>query len=119
MHTEIISGLEGLSGNRIKPAHIPRVQNFGKEINQVQKINDIFDSWIKNNQVLKSFIGCGKGELKMGTSSIFDGPVKSLLPSDYDDFDDNNSLEDADSLEGNDGEKPQGSPYRWKDAKDT
>ena len=54
----------------------------------------------------------------MGTSSIFDGPVKSLLPSDYDDFDDNNSLEDADSLEGNDGEKPQGSPYRWKDAKD-
>lgn len=61
VHTEIISGLEGLSGNRIKPAHIPRVQNFGKEINQVQKINDIFDSWIKNNQVLKSFIDAERG----------------------------------------------------------
>lgn len=54
----------------------------------------------------------------MGTSSIFDGPVKSLLPSDYDDNDDNYSPEDADSPEDNDEEKPQGTPYRWKDAKD-
>ena len=54
----------------------------------------------------------------MGTSSIFDGPVKSLLPSNYDDIDDNYSPEDADSPEDNDEEKPQGTPYRWKDAKD-
>ena len=54
----------------------------------------------------------------MGTSSIFDGPVKSLLPSDYDDLDDNDSAEDADSPDGNDEEKSQGIPYRWKDAKD-
>lgn len=57
----------------------------------------------------------------MGTSSIFDGPVKSLLPSDYDDFDDNNSPEDTNSPDMPDdlgNENPQGSPYRWKDAKD-
>lgn len=53
----------------------------------------------------------------MGTSSIFDGPVKSLLPSDYDDLDDNNSLDDADSPGVFDDEDPQGIPYRWKDAK--
>lgn len=54
----------------------------------------------------------------MGTSSIFDGPVKSLLPSDYDDNYDNDSSEDADSPEDNVEEKPQGTRYRWKDAKD-
>ncbi len=54
----------------------------------------------------------------MGTSSIFDGPVNSLLPSDYDDLDDNDTPEDTDSPEDVDEKKPQAIPYRWKDAKD-
>jgi hypothetical protein len=47
----------------------------------------------------------------LGTSSIFNGPVKSLLPSDYDDFDDNNSPDELND------ESPQGIPFRWQDAK--
>lgn len=54
----------------------------------------------------------------MGTSSIFDGPVKSLLPSDYDDSDENNSPEDQDTPDELAVEEPQVIPYRWKDAKD-
>lgn len=45
----------------------------------------------------------------MGTSSIFGGPVRSLLPSDYDD---DNSQDDLNE------EDPREIPYRWKDAKD-
>ena len=56
VHTEIIIGLDAVSGIRIKPSHIPRVQNFGKEINQSQKINELFDNWVKNNPALKPFI---------------------------------------------------------------
>jgi predicted KAP-like P-loop ATPase len=61
VHTEIICGLEAISGTRIKPSHIPRVQTFGNEINQAQKINELFDSWIKNNQALKTFIDVERG----------------------------------------------------------
>lgn len=56
----------------------------------------------------------------MGTSSIFDGPVKSLLPSDYDDSDENNppeGQEPSDTTEDLDEENPQGILFRWKDAK--
>ena len=61
VHTEIINGLDAVSGTRIKPSHIPRVMNFGKEINQTQKVDEIFDSWIKNNQALKTFIDAERG----------------------------------------------------------
>ena len=57
----------------------------------------------------------------MGTSSIYDGPVKSLLPGDYNDFDDNNPEDDQehpDIPEDLDEENPQWVPCRWKDAKD-
>jgi hypothetical protein len=48
----------------------------------------------------------------MGTSSIFNGPVKPLLPDDYDDASD----------DGEDNDTPPDSekhpvPYKWKDAK--
>ena len=56
-----INGLDAVSGTRIKPSHIPRVMNFGKEINQTQKVDEIFDSWIKNNQALKTFIDAERG----------------------------------------------------------
>ncbi len=55
-HIAIIRGLEALSGTRIKPSHIPRVWNFAKEINQVQKINEILDEWIKHNPEIKPII---------------------------------------------------------------
>lgn len=55
-HIAIIRGLETLSGTRIKPSHIPRVWNFAKEINQVQKINEILDEWIKHNPEIKPII---------------------------------------------------------------
>ena len=61
VHTEIINGLDAVSGTRIKPSHIPRVMNFGKEINQIQRVDEIFDSWIKNNQALKTFIDAERG----------------------------------------------------------
>lgn len=61
VHTEIINGLDAVSGTRIKPSHIPRVMNFGKEINQTQRVDEIFDSWIKNNQALKTFIDADRG----------------------------------------------------------
>ncbi|WP_407182672.1 KAP family P-loop NTPase fold protein [Marinilactibacillus psychrotolerans] len=61
VHTEIINGLDAVSGTRIKPSHIPRVMNFGKEINQTQRVDEIFDSWIKNNQALKTFIDAERG----------------------------------------------------------
>ena len=57
----------------------------------------------------------------MGTSSIYDGPVKSLLPGDYNDFDDNNPEDDQehpDTPEDLGEENPQWIPCRWKDAKD-
>ena len=53
----------------------------------------------------------------MGTSSIFDGPVKSLLPIDYDDNnspEDTNAPNETDDLDGYDLQK---SLYRWKDSK--
>lgn len=61
VHAEIINGLDAVSGNRIKPSHIPRVQSFGNEINQLSKINELFDSWIKNNQGLKTFVEAERG----------------------------------------------------------
>lgn len=61
VHKEIINGLDAVSGTRIKPSHIPRVMNFGKKINQTQKVDEIFDSWIKNNQALKTFIDAERG----------------------------------------------------------
>ncbi|HHX67669.1 MAG TPA: hypothetical protein GX708_06380 [Gallicola sp.] len=59
----------------------------------------------------------------MGTSSIFDGPVKNLLPNDYDDLDEIDSPDDLDQdptdiPDNPDEEEVQGIPYRWKDAKD-
>lgn len=53
----------------------------------------------------------------MGTSSIFDGPVKSLLPSDYDDLDEGDFPEDLEPTDGLDEDGLKGVPYRWKDAK--
>ncbi len=56
VHSEIINGLQALNGIRIKPSFIPRVKNFGKEIKQTEKIDEIFDRWIKDNSKLKSII---------------------------------------------------------------
>lgn len=57
----------------------------------------------------------------MGTSSIFDGPVKSLLPGDYEEPDGNYPAEDQESPytpDDLDEEGFQGISFRWKDAKD-
>lgn len=56
----------------------------------------------------------------MGTSSIYDGPVKSLLPKDYDNIDDNSAedQEHKDIPENLDKANSHWVPYRWKDAKD-
>lgn len=54
-----------------------------------------------------------KGRGSMGTSNIFYGPVKPLLPDGYDDASDDG--EDDDTTP--DSEKPLVSLYRWKDAK--
>lgn len=61
VHTDIITGLEALSGVRIKPSHIPRIRNFGIEIKQIQKIDEIFDQWISDNPSLKSLIEVERG----------------------------------------------------------
>ena len=61
-YTAIISGLEALSGTRIKPSYIPRVWNFGKGINQIQKINEIFDGWIKDNPKIEPIIKEERGD---------------------------------------------------------
>ncbi|HHX67668.1 MAG TPA: NTPase [Gallicola sp.] len=61
VHSEIINGLQALNGIRIKPSFIPRVKNFGKETKQTEKIDEIFDRWIKDNFKLKSIIDEERG----------------------------------------------------------
>ncbi|UTR14915.1 KAP family NTPase [Salipaludibacillus sp. LMS25] len=56
IHVSIIKGLQSIDGTRIKPPHIPRVRNFGKEIGKLSEIDSILDNWIKENPKLTSFI---------------------------------------------------------------
>ncbi len=55
-HTGIIKGLESIDGSRIKAPHIPRVWNFGKEIDKLDVIDGILDNWVKENDRLSSIV---------------------------------------------------------------
>ncbi len=56
IHVSIIKDLQSIDGTRIKPPHIPRVRNFGKEIGKLSEIDSILDSWGKDNPKLKTLI---------------------------------------------------------------
>lgn len=53
----------------------------------------------------------------MGTSSIYDGPVKSLLPDDYENTDIDDEPQPEDDSDDHENIDPTDKPYRWKDAK--
>ena len=63
-YTAIISGLEALSGTRIKPSYIPRVWNFGRNY-QIQKINEILMVGLRIIQKL-SLLLKKRGEINYG-----------------------------------------------------
>ena len=57
----ILRGLESISGTRIEPAQIPRVRKYAVETNQLEKIDEILDGWIKDKPMLKSIIEVERG----------------------------------------------------------
>jgi predicted KAP-like P-loop ATPase len=57
----ILRGLESISGTRIEPAQIPRVRNYAVETNQLEKIDEILDGWVKDKPMLKSIIEAERG----------------------------------------------------------
>lgn len=57
----ILRGLESISGTRIEPAQIPRVRKYGVETNQLEKIDEILDGWVKDKPMLKSIIEVERG----------------------------------------------------------
>ncbi len=57
----ILRGLESISGTRIEPAQIPRVHKYGVETNQLEKIDEILDGWVKEKPMLKSIIAVERG----------------------------------------------------------
>lgn len=57
----ILRGLESISGTRIEPAQIPRVRKYAVETNQLEKIDEILDGWVKDKPMLKSIIEVERG----------------------------------------------------------
>ena len=62
LNSTIAHCLEAMSASRIRPSHIPRVVEYGKEIKQVEKIDEILNAWEKGNPKLESIIDSERGD---------------------------------------------------------